>query len=190
MVELQHSIDWIWGVVGIILFGIIMMMSIKLYKRFRESFRIIKHTFEKQGNNLDKHYLTRLEMKAYSKELWFKYPLLKKVPDKLILLLNYLSNNHGQNWIVGVLFTLGVTIISFIWIIEPIDNGIEFNLSYKNITKTINYNAQLMNITNWSFEAFGISYDKTSYTKLFISKIFITYGYYQTISAFRKFNRK
>ena len=36
LVTLKSAINWIWGVVGIILFGIIMMMSIKLYKKIRE----------------------------------------------------------------------------------------------------------------------------------------------------------
>lgn len=36
LVELQHTMNWIWGVVGIILFGVIMMMSIRLYKKIRE----------------------------------------------------------------------------------------------------------------------------------------------------------
>ncbi|MCI2230152.1 CopD family protein [Polaribacter sp. MSW13] len=36
LVTLKSAINWVWGVVGIILFGIIMMMSIKLYKKIRE----------------------------------------------------------------------------------------------------------------------------------------------------------
>lgn len=36
LVTLKSAINWVWGVVGIILFGVIMMMSIKLYKKIRE----------------------------------------------------------------------------------------------------------------------------------------------------------
>ena len=36
LVTLKSAINWIWGVVGIILFGILLMMSIKLYKKVRE----------------------------------------------------------------------------------------------------------------------------------------------------------
>jgi len=36
LVTLKSAINWIWGVVGIILFGILMMMSIRLYKKIRE----------------------------------------------------------------------------------------------------------------------------------------------------------
>ena len=36
LVTLKSAINWIWGVVGIILVGIIMRLGIKLYKRIRE----------------------------------------------------------------------------------------------------------------------------------------------------------
>lgn len=35
LVVLKSAISWIWGVVGIILLGILLMVSIKLYKRLR-----------------------------------------------------------------------------------------------------------------------------------------------------------
>ena len=35
LVVLKSAINWIWGVVGIILFGILMMLGIKLYKNIR-----------------------------------------------------------------------------------------------------------------------------------------------------------
>lgn len=36
IVVLKSSLNWIWGVVGIILFGILMMLGIKIYKKIRE----------------------------------------------------------------------------------------------------------------------------------------------------------
>ena len=36
LVTLQNAINWVWGVVGIILFGVLMMFAIKLYKKIRE----------------------------------------------------------------------------------------------------------------------------------------------------------
>ncbi len=35
LVVLKSAISWVWGVVGIILFGILLMLSIKLYKSIR-----------------------------------------------------------------------------------------------------------------------------------------------------------
>ncbi|TXD48848.1 CopD family protein [Polaribacter sp. IC073] len=36
LVTVKSAINWIWGVVGIILFGVLMMLGIKLYKKIRE----------------------------------------------------------------------------------------------------------------------------------------------------------
>jgi putative membrane protein len=36
-VVLKSAISWVWGVTGILLFGILLMLSIKLYKKIREN---------------------------------------------------------------------------------------------------------------------------------------------------------
>ena len=36
LVTVKSAISWVWGVVGILLFGILIMLGIKLYKRIRE----------------------------------------------------------------------------------------------------------------------------------------------------------
>jgi putative membrane protein len=36
LVTLKSAVNWIWGVIGIILFGILLMLAIKLYKKIRE----------------------------------------------------------------------------------------------------------------------------------------------------------
>ena len=35
IVVLKSAISWVWGVVGILLFGIVLMLAIKLYKKIR-----------------------------------------------------------------------------------------------------------------------------------------------------------
>jgi putative membrane protein len=36
LVVLKNEISWIWGVVGIVLFGVLLMLAIKTYKKLRE----------------------------------------------------------------------------------------------------------------------------------------------------------
>jgi putative membrane protein len=36
IVVLKNSLSWVWGVIGIILFGVLMMLGIKLYQKIRE----------------------------------------------------------------------------------------------------------------------------------------------------------
>ena len=48
LVELQNSIDWIWGLVGIFSFGILMMILIKIYKKAR-----LKKSWDASDNSDD-----------------------------------------------------------------------------------------------------------------------------------------
>jgi putative membrane protein len=36
LVVLKSAISWVWGVVGIVLFGILLMMAIKAYRKLRD----------------------------------------------------------------------------------------------------------------------------------------------------------
>jgi putative membrane protein len=36
IIVLKDSLSWLWGVFGILLFGVLLMLAIRLYKRFRE----------------------------------------------------------------------------------------------------------------------------------------------------------
>jgi putative membrane protein len=57
LVTLKSAINWIWGVVGIFLFGIILMLSIKLYKRIKS---------KKSWDKAEKEVLKELENKENS----------------------------------------------------------------------------------------------------------------------------
>lgn len=35
VIELQHSLNWIWGILGLLGFTVILMLAIKVYKKFR-----------------------------------------------------------------------------------------------------------------------------------------------------------
>jgi putative membrane protein len=61
LVTVKSAISWVWGVVGIVLFGVILMLSIRLYKRIRE-----KNSWDKaekevleNNNNTDDNLLDR-----------------------------------------------------------------------------------------------------------------------------------
>ena len=36
LVVLKNAVNWIWGVIGIILFGLLLMLGFRFYKKFRE----------------------------------------------------------------------------------------------------------------------------------------------------------
>ena len=55
LVSVKSAISWVWGVVGIILFGVLLMLSIKLYKRIREKKSWDKAEKEALQDNIDKN---------------------------------------------------------------------------------------------------------------------------------------
>jgi putative membrane protein len=47
LVTIKSAINWIWGVVGILLFGVLLMLGIRLYKKIRE-----KRSWEKNEKKI------------------------------------------------------------------------------------------------------------------------------------------
>ena len=71
-----------------------------------------------------------------------------------------------------------------------IGDSITFSLKPEAISNFINSLVDVFNITKWdNLEIIGVKLKGFSYLLLFIGRIFIGYGYYQTIQAFRKFGK-
>ncbi len=120
------------------------------------------------------------------------------ISEILSILLSRISNNHGQNWIRAVIFTIGIWIIFFGIFYAIVPAGVlninqkeltVFNLfapeffkyliptDYKLLVKYVDYSE----MSSW-LKALGASV-------YFVGKIFIAYGVFETIEAFRKFNK-
>ncbi|MBP1630981.1 MAG: hypothetical protein H6Q15_1874 [Bacteroidetes bacterium] len=111
--------------------------------------------------------------------------------DRILLLLNTCSNNNGTSWIKGVIFTIISCFVFFsIYIMAKDGMGNVFIWTdEKYIGDALSY--------FWLFG--GLDILKNSNKDILISwyalipyilgKIFIGYGIYQTISAFRKFGK-
>jgi hypothetical protein len=63
----------------------------------RETFRVLKYSFDKNGNYLEGNKYFSLEMKKYGKELYLS-PLKGHVQEKLIFWVNEKVSNFGQSW--------------------------------------------------------------------------------------------
>ena len=110
--------------------------------------------------------------------------------DKIILWLNKNSNEFDTNWVVGVNFSLLVGILSYLVVLVAMNDDIELDTSYRGISNFITSLVDVFNLTKWvNLEIIGIRLKGFPYLLLFIGRIFIGYGYYQTIQAFRKFGK-
>ena len=154
-------------------------------KKIRESCRIIKNEFISEGNIIESLQFQKFEMMVYEKELKNK----KISQEYIILLLNKASNNFGSNWLRGVIFTFSTTLIFYLMALLAYSSRLKFDFTGDSILLTIKHYFEFLNITKWDIKLFNI--DSTTnisvlYILLFIGRIFIGYGYYQTIQAFRK----
>lgn len=148
----------------------------------RKTLRAIKRELVNTHNQIDYLRFKAYELKAYKKEvdksnLRWKY--------SLILYLGEESNNFGLDWTKGITFIFKWSIFFYINYIIWYAYYLNWNLATENFF--VNY---LKFINPFSFLKSPIE-DAENYFLPFLffmlGKIFVSYGIYQTIQAFRKF---
>lgn len=155
--------------------------------RIRESLRMIKNEFESENNKINALELYREEMVVYYREVRIDRG---NYQEKLVLIFNKLSNNFGLSWTRGVAFTLFIGVFFYTFFLLCMSDKLVFYLSWQSVAETVKHYFEFLNIAKWDLEPFGISDYNWSYLFLFLGRIFIGFGYYQTIQAFRKYGRK
>ena len=140
----------------------------------RETFRIIKHQLLQQNNVIEAEKYGKLEKQT----LWYETCedfKIKNTSDLLLLSLNKISNNYKTSWLYALIFTLSVAFIfhSILSILKA-NKFNEYEIFFK-----------LLNPTDFSF--YSDAHSGKIYTVYFVAKIFIGFGIYQLIQAFRKY---
>ncbi|MBE9598447.1 pentapeptide repeat-containing protein [Pedobacter sp. MC2016-24] len=157
---------------------------------YRESYRQLKVAMEKQGNTHSALIYKAMEMNYLRKELKFGW-------DKVLLYLNYYSNKHGLSWSRGILFTLFVSYVLFISYQLSLSKGIiisplELNVVDLKTSVATTFDSFMDFLSSFPLYKKQSEENSSWQTHLIIllSRIFIGYGVYQTINAFRKFGSK
>lgn len=115
---------------------------------------------------------------------------ISKIHDKFILWFNKNSNEFDTNWIAGVNFSLLVGILTYFIVLLFMNSEVRFLPNTEGVSNFITSLVDVFNLTKWvNLEIIGIRLNGFPYLLLFIGRIFIGYGYYQTIQAFRKFGK-
>lgn len=159
----------------------------------RETFRIIKKNYENVSNNVEALKIKKLEMRTLFDESHLKLfsgVNVKESTSNLFLLFwNLVSNFFGISYLQGTIFTLLIGFIFFYLSILQ-TNLFEFSFSFNKITfiEGLKYYVQFLLPTH-RFDYLGIEtkYDNYYYVFDFLGRIFVGYGFYQTIQSFRKF---
>lgn len=163
----------------------------------RETFRIIKHQFENQGNSIDATWYKQLELKAYLKEVWnnilkIDFPFEKKRFSELIsLFLNLISNRYGTSWLLGIIFTSLISITLFIIAFHFSGIG-SFNVNGQTTAFFFDFINPLHNlnyINNYVQDFNQKAESSWFYVVDFVARISISFGLYQTVQAFRRFGK-
>ncbi|ARV14152.1 hypothetical protein [Polaribacter sp. SA4-12] len=158
-----------------------------------ETFRIIKSQLEKSGNNIDAFKYNILEKISYQQQLEVQNKKWYNNEDSFMFTLNNLSNEHKKSWLIGVCFTLK---IAFLFILLTLLSTKEFwnRLCFKcefdlnvigyTLKQFVNFLNPLHSIDyiDGLYPFYGIPYIFD-----YLGRIFVGYGIYQTIQAFRKF---
>ena len=113
--------------------------------------------------------------------------------DNILLFFNKISNDFGTNWVQGVCFTIIMAGITFI--VMAAVSGYTISLSENALQNSFISFLKIINILDLKpFDdknkdsLFG-NMNSLTLLFLFIGRIFIGYGYYQTIQAFRKYGK-
>jgi uncharacterized protein YjbI with pentapeptide repeats len=155
----------------------------------RENYRQLKIAMESQSNRSESLQYKAQEMHYLRKDLRFGW-------EKILLYLNFISNNHGLSWIRGIFFTFTCALF-FFFMYEYSIGSPHFYWTYETTKAEIkngfnsgtrDFLRYLATFPSLRFENDG-STSSTSFIIL-LSRIFIGYGIYQTITAFRKFGGK
>lgn len=152
----------------------------------RETFRVLKK-FAKDDHNQFKYLeYSKLENEVYFKQLksvWFK-----RFNSFTIFLLNKVSNNHNMSWLQGVLFTGTVGFLFFyLSLVNTSSTEIAWAIpNYETFTQNTGMYFNFLSPLHTS-DLF-LAYMPSTATIIldFFGRIFVGYGIYQTVQAFRK----
>lgn len=117
------------------------------------------------------------------------FVIIFKKNEKILLWFNKNSNNFGTNWFIGLNFTTLVALITYV-VISLLSSNVILQFDAEGVGNFLKGLVKIINVTEWNDITFlGQELTNWQYILLFIGRIFIGYGYYQTIQAFRKFGK-
>lgn len=167
----------------------IKLLNLNVLNMNREAARIFKNEAYKLNNIISAIEYNALEMDEYRKEVmhW------RTVSTYLLLTLNKWSNNYGKSWIRGFCFTIICWLVFFIGfvVLRDVVGEHSFLSPEGYIKEAANYLWLLNGLSGLLDETVCTSWWLASLLVVvfMLGKIFIGYGIYQTVSAFRRFGK-
>jgi len=163
------------------------------YKQAQLAFGQSATAFQKQGDNIRSLEYSAREVESHYKSIAL---FSKHFSTKINLWLNLVSNDFGRDWVRGSVFSFTVGLIFFCCLLVSTDR---FSIGFPSVSldllpaylKFMNPFRffELKDIFSNTAHENNIKLSRYSYLADFVGRIFIAYGFYQTIQAFRRFGR-
>jgi hypothetical protein len=167
--------------------------NIKDYKQARLAFGQLQTAFQKQGDSVRSLEYHSREVEAHFKTVW-NQP--KQFFTSLNLFLNWISNNFGRWWVLGIIFTSSMGVLFFFLLLSNTNrpdlasqflNDVYLTESFLKFMNPLRH----FDINSVFEKEQEISAASPRYFYIdFFARVVIAFGYYQTIQAFRKYGRK
>jgi uncharacterized protein YjbI with pentapeptide repeats len=161
------------------------------YTQARLAYGQLRMAFQKQGDTVN-------SLEYHSREIEAHYNNIRLwSPDfftTINLWLNLISNYFGRWWWLGMGVTLIIGVISFLCLLFTMD-GFHFSLTGKVWEYTDSFWKFMNPLRHFDTQTLFDRHDNIqptswTYTIDFLARVFIAFGYYQTIQAFRRYGRK
>ena len=180
----KNTIEFIDMKDTIIRNGSILMDSTEFKKVSNESTaRLLKSESIKSSNTSLAYFFKSVELNFHYNSKMLTY---KNISEITVLFFNKWSNKFGMSWTRGVIFTVIVWIL-FFSITVMCRDGIGTNFIWTN-QQYLQESFRYLIIYN-NIELLNSNFNLAEFLFFILGKIFISYGIFQTISAFRKYGK-
>jgi hypothetical protein len=177
-----------------------------LFEQKTAIYNQFKKIYENQGDVVEASVFHAQAMHWQQKLLWRQFRhdkegFWKKVKlffENIGFRLNWFSNNHGESWLVALVFTIGVGLVFFTASIWGLTHWGDFKTLNDHIHKlpgfmlpTHSYDylsKDIVGTTQSTYPNLKVNLWHTSWD--FLGRIFVGYGIFQFISAFRRHGKK
>lgn len=86
-------------------------MNVNFKNTNRETLRIVKDSFDKNGNIIEGNKFYQMEMQKREEELSDKKNSDRDIIEWLVFKIHGISSNHSQNWVLSLLWIINLTFI-------------------------------------------------------------------------------
>jgi hypothetical protein len=148
----------------------------------QHSFRLLKSYYLKKGLQFEVHQFQRL----INHINLTKDHLITR--DRFMLFCARISNDFGTNYVRGLIFILVTSLFFYLSLLVTLyaNDQIIFTLSKDSFISFIAHFLDFTNISKWKVDFFGLKENNIVNIFLYLGRVFVGFGIYQTITSFRR----